>query len=738
MKQHDKNCGHNELRLILNDLNKEDGDPVLAIHALDASEKVVESIQAKSKDRFEFSEKSLKKATKFVVMSADVALDKETIKQAYSLSGAQVERILATDKQELVLSPTRWRPILPFIRCVDGNVRKCWWWPFYVEALNKRLVAQAVLPETSLSSIGLSVELARPRLTHLSPIFRPCRPICEGLVEVYERNCCSRQIFIPPVITTITDRLKDFIVRLPETKKPPKFPPPPEPDPIPFEQAGVFIGGTIDTQALDAEADLAYLQSASFEAAKTYIEARPYLLRYACSCGEPVYKGASLIGPDGEFSHCYQSFPFLLYGCHREYAFRVRQVIDGVDTVIYDGLAAGNWFDEGDDITLTSYLPKAVDCDHEDVPVPTDTPFAMLDRIGSTQAWNLQTPEPTGWDRATPTSYNDGLGFPAASVAAARGTYLNRNWGGVLPLRYLFTEPLKAAGAKYYRIRVSAANAIGNPTGTTTYLDDAVVWKYQENLGGYPPQIKIRTRQLNLETNPSYHTIPYMSDESWMSGYFHGALDTRQFGNGRHLVTLELYDSGLNRIVPINSNDIGAGDVTKAFTYEWWHDPLVPSHPEDTENVPYSGLTHMFWWDNRATEAKIVDLRNGGTASSAECQFMSGNAASLFTAGFRAYHPHDWFMHSYRLWWRRGLGGPSGTLENGNLNAGGPGVVPPKESNSNTFDEMLNKLPLPNGRPNEKCTFSLLLHVDTKTFNGSSILNGLDDNDVASFALDVG
>jgi hypothetical protein len=178
--------------------------------------------------------------------------------------------------------------------------------------------------------------------------------------------------------------------------------------------------------------------------------------------------------------------------------------------------------------------------------------------------------------------------------------------------------------------------------------------------------------------------------------------------------------------------------VTKAFTYEWWHDPLVPSHPEDTENVPYSGLTHMFWWDNRATEAKIVDLRNGGTASSAECQFMSGNAVSLFTAGFRAYHPHDWFMHSYRLWWRRGLGGPSGTLENGNLNAGGPGLIPPKESNSNTFDQMLNKPPLPNGEPNEKCTFSLLLHVDTKTFNGSSILNGLDDNDVASFALDVG
>jgi hypothetical protein len=264
MKQHDKNCGHNELRLILNDLNQEDGDPVLEIHALDASERVLESKQAKSKDRFEFSEKALKKAAKFVIMSADVTLDKETAKQAYSLSAAQVERILATDKQELVLSPARWRPILPFIRCVDGNVRKCWWWPYYIEALNQRIATQVVLPEKPLSSLGRTIELANPRLTHLSPIFRSCKPICEGLVEVYERICCCRPIFVPPVITTITDRLKDIIIRLPEIKKPPKFPPPPEPDPIPFEQAGVFVGGTIDTQALDAEADLAYLETASF------------------------------------------------------------------------------------------------------------------------------------------------------------------------------------------------------------------------------------------------------------------------------------------------------------------------------------------------------------------------------------------------------------------------------------------------------------------------------------------
>ena len=65
-------------------------------------------------------------------------------------------------------------------------------------------------------------------------------------------------------------------------------------------------------------------------------------------------------------------------------------------------------------------------------------------------------------------------------------------------------------------------------------------------------------------------------------------------------------------------------------------------------------------------------------------------------------------------------------------------------SNSVSFETLLNydptnppSLTLPPAERNEKCTFALLLHVDTKTWNGSGVLNGLDDDDVASFAVDI-
>ena len=36
-----------------------------------------------------------------------------------------------------------------------------------------------------------------------------------------------------------------------------------------------------------------------------------------------------------------------------------------------------------------------------------------------------------------------------------------------------------------------------------------------------------------------------------------------------------------------------------------------------------------------------------------------------------------------------------------------------------------------------KCTFSLELYVNTKTFDGSDTLDYLDERDIASFALDM-
>jgi hypothetical protein len=91
------------------------------------------------------------------------------------------------------------------------------------------------------------------------------------------------------------------------------------------------------------------------------------------------------------------------------------------------------------------------------------------------------------------------------------------------------------------------------------------------------------------------------------------------------------------------------------------------------------------------------------------------------------------FILNHSVWWRRGLGGPSGTLITSPDNAGQPPgpvaetpttVSPP----SPTFGSMLD--------PQTKCSFSLNLHVNVKTTNGYGRLTNLDADDQAAFALE--
>ena len=711
------------LTLVLADLGEDDGPAKIAVHAVDPAGAILETVIAADRDQIAFSGDTLAAARKIAITEATKTPDPDMIRAAFAVPPAQLAQWAETHG-EWRLSANRWRPALTFGNCVDGRVRKCWWGPIFAQAINSGIAARNARLDalTPLSHAGIKAARieAQPLIPWL-PVLR-CKPICDGLVEIYERICCCTPIVTPPILTTLRARLREMIHQKPKPKFPP-VPPVLDQGPMPAEAAALFVSGALVEDRVEAEADLAFLDSADFAEARAFVLERPRFWHHFCTCGTVAYKGATLIGPGGNFSHCYKSQIFLPGHCHREYAFRVRQVINGQSVVIYDGVAANQWFDDDDDITLNSYHPQAVDCEDDATPVPTDAPYAMLERIGATDAWNLKTPEPDGWNQTAFPEYNDGLVFPAASVAAARGVGRNRNWGGTLHLRYLFTEPLRAIGARFYRVRVSRANAAGNPTGTAHYLETPISWIYHESAGGFPPDIQVKSKQLNLEGDPSFYAIPYLADATWKSGQYHAVLDTTGFDDGRHLVTLELYDQNQNRIIPTNAADGTGADTALQFTYEWWHDDATEGMPGTTTNVPFAGLTHMFWWDNRDCVADVLSLLNSGLSSSDECQFMSGTENSSFAAEIDAYHPHDWFLLSWRLRWWRGLNGPVSLLDSGVVNAD------PVTSASATFGAMLGS--------HEKCTFSLDLQVDTKAFNGFSTLHHLDAYDIASFALDV-
>jgi len=92
------------------------------------------------------------------------------------------------------------------------------------------------------------------------------------------------------------------------------------------------------------------------------------------------------------------------------------------------------------------------------------------------------------------------------------------------------------------------------------------------------------------------------------------------------------------------------------------------------------------------------------------------------------------FIHNHTMWWRRGLGGASGTLVSSNDNAGEPPAplavspVAPSPPVHATFGDLLGT--------NHRCSFSLNLDVYVKTNNGSGVLSYLDSSDQAAFALE--
>lgn len=712
--------------------DRTDKSPDLAVYALDRARKVIKESDVDRNGVFSLADNIVVKADSIIIgpKCEDVASQDRKLFATYRPN--QYQAIMETTGR-FEIPKRKWYPWIRVHQCVSGSVSHCHGYPwlsadlFGLAKLDAKFfsITQPRLgggfPGTGLSDF----QIARPAL---KPAFRHhCHEVCDGLVEVYRRTCCCRPwVIYDPRLGDLLAKLE----RLREVLPPPPWPPRPQPDPVPFEKLTFLKGATLNEDNLSAEQDLLALHALPAESVPAYINARPHLF---CHCGTTKKVASGFIQPDGEFSICWREpRRFFLFNCHDEYAYVVKQVINGETVTIYDGVAANKWFHSGTDANLVSYHPRAQSCRHNEF--PGEGAFVVLQDITDTPSFHLKTPDADSWDGvATPSEYNHGLAFPAANATAAKGKYRDRNWGGTLKLRYHFSEEMKGVGAKYYRVSVVAANSNGDPTGDRTYLAPTQ-WMYFENLGGG----NIENRQVSLGPHSpggqfNLYEIPYDADHAWHSGLYHAILDTTDFAEGRFLLTVEVFDAAGQLLRPVGTADPG-GSASAAYTYRRWYQEVGP-----TAEVPFAALTHMLWWDNRKAVAVIEDLRINGTENTAECQFLVGPGGTQFSVGYRAYHPEPMFMLDHRIWWRRGLGGPSGILTNPHPNPNNVGVPmnPPHQSGSNSFATMLA------GLGNPKCSFSVNLHTNVKTFNGSGTsygsgtLNGLDDWDQAAFALEM-
>ena len=745
-------------------LGADEKPPAIALYRIDTKSGTPEKLARAEGDRLGVDPARLKGQT--VAIGPDVE-DPKSLDTA-ALLRFRADQVIADWAQRgLVIPANRWRNFLSHWVCVSGRVRKCrpWWYDLVVSERIRPLAplraAKLGVRSNSLAALTLDPSIAIHKLPY------NCQPLCDGIVEVFERVCCCHRRI---VWADLVDRLRDALVDVPVLVDDPN-----PPDPIgpisDFRRKVRQVSGSINALArgpaplggggldrtIPAERvyhDYQALLRTPADQVDAFVDARPYLSAYVCHCRMRKV-GETPIGPGGEFDFCYRQ-PLHLHSvalrCYTTYAYRVKQLIGGSWTVVYDGVAGHDYFAAGETAVLTTSNPAARPCG--DGPPPPDTgdgtPFVMLEHVTGAGTHHFNFPAQTGVSTvgALPAGSSFGLydfGLPDCP------------WATTLGLRLWADQPLDGI-VVYYRLKVVPVNAAGAAVGTPTILDTPVAWSRYVDIPG-----DVITTSVGLAANPAdvggqegLFVMPYWSypDRRWLSGQYHQLWDTTKFANGKYLLILELFGPGGARIKPAATPDVPGPGAEAPFQFRVWE------APDNTRNVPFADCAHVFWIDNTPVVGDIANLRKGGAPSSDECQFMSGPAGTTFSAGFQAYHvngvttgggPGDSnsFMAGYSLTWQRGLNGPYGTLEAGTADKGELGVA---GSNTLPFGTLLGPFWSPPAPPSpvppdgftpptwpaqSKCSFSIHLHVNAKHHNGGAFIDAYDYHETASFALEV-
>lgn len=717
----------------------------LAVYVTDRSGEILERADVDEEGRIKIEKGALAKAGRVFIARRTEEPGKLRGSERLDFHPQQFQEMIEAERIEL--SRARWVKLFHVRVCVDGRASHChldhWRLREMIRPLGPVFATSQRIERTEdrfepAESFELDTRSLRqptrrrgPLDFALSPLWPwhwHCHPICEGLVEVYQRVCCCKPWIIhDPRIPELLDALR--------AKLDLKVPPPPPGDPVEvskrdFERSPVFTGGTVDRLSVNAARDLRALESLKPAQQVEYINARPHLFCWT-TCGEPVHRASGYLLPDGSFDICWsEPLRILFPNCRVQYAFVVKQLIGGQTVTVYDGLAANRWFDRNDDIELRTWHPSTLSCPHpQDLPEEGDDAFVYLETVGGSDAHRIALPEPSSGTSVNLFSPNDdanmsnaGLLDPVPTPADAVGKYRNRNWGGTLDLYVRFSDNLKGT-AKYYRLSVMETDGSGNGIGTPTEVDQVIGWTRVFPVGGGSLDTEsVTLGPVEQGGEKNLFEIPYTPSTGWWkTNQYHGHVQTSGFDPGRHLIVLELFDENGNAVGP-GPLQGGGGDLHFKI---WKSDTGTPS--DKFLDVAQPKLPHLFWFDDRPSEAEIVDLRIGGSISTDDCQFLEGTGGTEVKIGYRAYHPNERFQLYHNLTWYRGISGSGGYFVNGKPDNVGKPPAAPGPSDPQTVDQLLGT--------HGACSFAIVLHTHVKTTNGRGTLDGLEGHFTGAFAL---
>ena len=189
-------------------------------------------------------------------------------------------------------------------------------------------------------------------------------------------------------------------------------------------------------------------------------------------------------------------------------------------------------------------------------------------------------------------------------------------------------------------------------------------------------------------------------------------------------MTLELFDSAKNQIKPLTAPHVsGDPEIPAPFSFQTWDQADLST----TVPVPYKALSHLFWWDNRKTDAQILEVLKGPDSVPGECLFLEGPRSTGVRIGYRAKHPESIFLYQHDLRWKRGLYTSWNNWVPWNALNVGPGIIPNGISPTRTYSQLLDTF--------DKCSFTIEVRTQAKITSGSGRINDYDDRDNGSFAI---
>jgi hypothetical protein len=719
------------IRVVFAELGKDETPPEIALYSIGDDGKPAAKLAQAKQGTLQISPQRLKGR---VAIGPDVQdLNELTADRLVSYRADQVAKVWAGG---LTLPRARWTVFWPPFYCVSGRVRKCrpWWWDIIditpvSASLGSKLSKAVAIKVQASSQIALSSQANAFRYVPWR-----CVPLCDGIIEIYERQCCCIRVVLPDLIDRLREILQQIPIPWPPIPDPDPWPEPgPGPDPAPFMRraqeprmakaaAGTIARGPDPSFAPPDRLYEAYVDLQRLPAleAERYALERPWLYPFFCNCSSRKV-GEVPIQPGGYFDFCYRR-GLVPFRCYLTYAYRIRQLIGGVWTVVYDGVASGAWFAAGEEADIRVTNPRALPCgDPSGDPPPNEgNPFVMLEHVTGAGTHHFNFPAQTSVSQLAAPDADDGL--------YTTGYAPDCPWGDKLGLRLWFSPELRGTVA-FYRISVVPVDSTGAPSGARVPLDDGVNWsKFVFNGTDWVVQGDSLGPSVQGGES-SLFRVPYWADGNWLSGQYHQVWNTNPtaFPNGRYMLILEVFDAAGARIKPNGAAGPGAG---KPFEFRRWSSDTV------TANVPFADCAHLFWIDNLKVFGDIEDLRQNGVRNSDECQFMSGTPNDQFSIGYRAYHVNgisntDSFMYWHTITWQRGLNGATGNLApevSPTTDAGEGGAA--AQSGSASFGTMLGI--------NKRCSFSVTLSVYAKHWNGGTRISAYDYYETASFALDQG